>query len=115
MKSRRDGYLEFYRNTRLVRSLPLFILSAGKSLSYVKIKSSQVKCNIWIWNLIGNSILVVLIRMLSKYCPDKCTSANLEAVNFLQMFVSFEVVLLLPIMIYYLGNSLASSAEEANS
>lgn len=30
MKSRRNGYLAFYRKTRLVRSLPLLIQSAGK-------------------------------------------------------------------------------------
>lgn len=31
MKSRRHGYLEFYRTTRLIRSLPLIIISAGFS------------------------------------------------------------------------------------
>ena len=80
MKSRRDGYLEFYRNTRYIRAFPLIIISAG------------------------NSALVVLLKILNKYCPEKCTSANLEPINFLQMFVSLETALILPDLIYYLGN-----------
>lgn len=79
MKSRRLGYLEFYRVTRTIRSLPLLIISAG------------------------NSLLVILIKLLAKYCPDKCTAENLTPNNFLQIFISLENCLLLPIMIYYLG------------
>lgn len=34
MKSRRNGYLAFYRNTRLVRSLPLITISAGRLIKF---------------------------------------------------------------------------------
>ena len=51
----------------------------------------------------GNSALIVLIKVVNKYCPIKCTSANLEPLNFLQMFVSLETALVLPVLIYYLG------------
>lgn len=78
MKSKRDGYLEFYRETRLIRSLPLFVLSAG------------------------NSALLVLERTLSTHCKNKCTSLNLTPENFLQAFVTVECLILLPILIYYL-------------
>jgi hypothetical protein len=46
MKSRRDGYLEFYRVTRVIRSLPLIIVSIGKFkhniriFSFLKFKNS---------------------------------------------------------------------------
>ena len=81
MKSRRNGYLEFYRVTRLIRSLPLIIISAG------------------------NSILLVLVRILLKYCPNnKCFSLSLTPENILQIFVSAEFLMIFPILIYYLGN-----------
>ena len=63
----------------MVRSLPLTIISAG------------------------NSMLVVLIKILQNYCPVECTSDKLTPNNFLQIFVSLENILLLPIMIYYLS------------
>ena len=85
MQMRRHGYLEFYRLTRYVRALPLIIVSAS------------------------NSLLLVLLKLVAKYCPDKCTSANLTPVNFLQMFVSVETAILLPSLIYYLGKSGKSS------
>lgn len=78
MNSKRHGYLEFYRETRFVRSLPLFVLSAG------------------------NSALLVLVKALSTHCPVKCTSLNLTPVNFLQAFVTVECLVLLPILLYYL-------------
>lgn len=78
MQSKRNGYLEFYRQTRLIRALPLLIISAG------------------------NSFLLVLVKVLTTHCPEKCTSANLTPVNFLQMFVSAETALLLPILTFYL-------------
>jgi len=83
MKSRRHGYLEFYRVTRLVRSLPLTIISAG------------------------NSILLVLVKILQNYCPVECTPDKLTPNNFLQIFVSLENILLLPIMIYYLKQTIS--------
>jgi len=78
MKMRRHGYLEFYRLTRYIRYLPLLIVSAS------------------------NSILVILIKIIDKYCPIKCTSSNLEPVNFLQIFISIETAILIPALIYYL-------------
>ena len=81
MQMRRHGYLEFYRITRYVRALPLIIVSAS------------------------NSLMLVLLKLLAKYCPDKCTSANLTPTNFLQIFVSVETAILLPSLIYYLGKS----------
>lgn len=81
MWHRRQGYLEFYRVTRWLRTIPFLIISAG------------------------NSLLIVLIKILNKYCPaqTKCTSANLTEINFLQIFVSIETALLIPILVYYLG------------
>lgn len=88
MKSRRYGYLEFYRNTRLIRSLPLYIISAG------------------------NSALVIIVKVLEKYCPVKCTAENLTPENFLQIFVSFEVVLLFPILLYFLKQTITFNKEQ---
>jgi len=82
MKSRRHGYLEFYRITRLIRSLPLLIISGG------------------------NSILVVLVKVLQNYCPIECTADKLTPNNFLQIFVSIENIILLPILIYYLWQTI---------
>lgn len=78
MQSRRNGYLDFYRNTRLRRSLPLYLISAG------------------------NMVLIILIKMVIKYCPVKCTSIDLKPIHFLQIFVSFENILILSILINYL-------------
>ena len=78
MKSRRYGYLDFYRKTRFIRSLPFLLVSAS------------------------NSMLIFLIKILNKYCPTQCTSQNLTSVNFLQIYVSVETIILLPILIHYL-------------
>jgi hypothetical protein len=79
MVSKRNGYLDFYRQTRLIRSLPLLVIS------------------------FGSSVLLVLERVLILYCPAKCTTLNLTAENFLQGFVTLECLALLPILYYYLS------------
>ena len=78
MKSKRFGYLEFYRRSRFIRFLPLVVIS------------------------IGNSLLLVLVKVLTTHCPVKCTQADLTPANFLQMFVSVEALVLLPILSVYL-------------
>lgn len=78
MASKRCGYLEFYRKTRLIRSLPLIIVSAG------------------------NSILVVLVKVLTTHCPKQCTFLKFTPVNFLQAYVTLETIILLPILLFYL-------------
>lgn len=80
MKSRRNGYLEFYRSTRLVRSLPLVIISAG------------------------NAILIVLLRVFNKYCAVSCTDAKLTPLNFVQIFTSGEFALIFIVLVDYLCN-----------
>ncbi|RNA32256.1 transmembrane protein -like [Brachionus plicatilis] len=77
MKSRRNGYLAFYRNTRLVRSLPLIVISAG------------------------NAIMVVLLRVFNKYCPESCTNSHLTALDFFQIFSSVEFGLIVLILVHY--------------
>lgn len=81
MKSRRHGYLEFYRSTRFLRYFPLMLISAG------------------------NSLLIYLIKLMQKYCDkdnnQKCFT-NLTQNNILQIFVSLECALLLPVLIIYL-------------
>jgi hypothetical protein len=81
MKSRRLGYLEFYRSTRLLRYFPLMLISAG------------------------NSILIYLIKLMQKYCDnenEQICSASLTQNNILQIYVSLECLLLLPVLIVYL-------------
>ncbi len=82
MRMRRHGYLKFYRITQLIRSLPLIIISAA------------------------NSVLVVLIKITDKYCPEKCTSLNIKPNNILQIFTCTECAIMLPILIYYLGKAI---------
>ncbi|CAF0743349.1 unnamed protein product [Didymodactylos carnosus] len=77
-KSRRNGYLEFYRKTHNLRRAPLFIISAG------------------------NAILVSLIKVL-EYCYDKpCTSLKLRAWHFLQFLTTIEVILMMIALVWYL-------------
>ncbi|CAF0758581.1 unnamed protein product [Brachionus calyciflorus] len=78
MKSRRNGYLEFYRSTRLIRSLPLITISAG------------------------NAMIIVLLRVFDKYCSNSCTSANLTPLSFIQIFTSVEFGMVLLILFKYL-------------
>jgi hypothetical protein len=80
MQSRRHGYLEFYRTSRLRRALPLIIYTAA------------------------NSILIVLIKLIPKYCLTSCNwiSVDLKPVNLLQMFITLECVIITIILLNYL-------------
>jgi hypothetical protein len=62
----------------------------------------------WIFNISfcvfikANSLLIVLIKIIPKYCPEKCTSLKLDPINFLQIFISVENLLIVSILINYL-------------
>ncbi|CAF1372631.1 unnamed protein product [Adineta ricciae] len=77
--SRRDGYLEFYRQTRNLRRTPLFIIS------------------------IGNAILVALIELLGSY-RDSLFHLNwkLYPWYFLVLLTSLEVLVILGALLWYL-------------
>ncbi|CAF3721474.1 unnamed protein product [Adineta steineri] len=78
--SRRDGYLDFYRQTRNLRRTPLFVISTG------------------------NAILVALIELLELYKSDL---ANLHWTiypwHFLSMLTSIEVLIIIISLLWYLG------------
>ncbi|CAF1401479.1 unnamed protein product [Adineta ricciae] len=77
--SRRDGYLEFYRQTRNLRRTPLFIISTG------------------------NAILVALIELLESY-RDSLFHLNwkLYPWYFLALLTSLEVLVILGALLWYL-------------
>ncbi|CAF2463869.1 unnamed protein product [Rotaria sp. Silwood2] len=77
--SRRDGYLEFYRQTRNLRRTPLFIISTG------------------------NAILVALIELLENYRNDLSKlHVKLYPWHFLVMLSSVEVLIILIALLWYL-------------
>ena len=51
-------------------------------------------------------MLVILFKLIDKYCPKKCTPVDLQPQNLLQIFISLECAVLLPLLIYYLGKSI---------
>jgi hypothetical protein len=75
--SRRDGYLEFYRQTRNLRRTPLFIIS------------------------LGNAILVALIEVL-EYKIDKNLRFFCHPAYFLITLASVEVLIILISLIWSL-------------
>jgi hypothetical protein len=51
---------------------------------------------------LGNAKLLIILKLLEKYCKmGQCTS-RLDSINFVQMYISVEVFALLIILFYYL-------------
>lgn len=92
--SRRDGYLDFYRRTRLLRRTPLLVISAGKqSTDYDELCFTSSP-------RIGNAILVALIKLLEDYQSD---IPVLKPWHCLAILTSIEVIITLIALIWYLG------------
>lgn len=76
--SRRDGYLDFYRQTRNLRRTPLIIISTS------------------------NAILVIVIKLLEDY-SDKLGS--LQPWHCLAILTTIEVIICLTALIWYLSKN----------
>lgn len=86
--SRTDGYLEFYRKTRNIRRMPLMVFSGGMAF------------------------LTVVVTVLGDYCYTEdhypsdhtrlCTGQKFTPINYIQIVISLEMVIIIPILITYL-------------
>ncbi len=76
--SRRNGYLDFYRQTRNLRRTPLIVISAG------------------------NAILVALIKLLEDY---QTSIAPLQPWHCLAILTTIEVIIILTVLVWYLGKN----------
>ena len=91
--SRRDGYLEFYRQTRNLRRTPLFIISLGNYISNEIIPSYL--------SFAGNAILVAIVEVL-EYHPNLWKDP-LKPYHFLFILTGIEVLIVLIALLRYLG------------
>ncbi|CAG5125396.1 unnamed protein product [Candidula unifasciata] len=77
-QSRLYGYLDFYRQTRNLRRMPLFI------------------------NSCANALLVIVMRVLDSHCDSKGNCKFLNKTHYIQILISFECMLALVILLVYL-------------
>ena len=96
--SRRDGYLDFYRQTRNLRRTPLFILSTGDCLSSLARFIDVHRLSS------GNAILVALIELMENY-RNELSKKDLNPWYFLALLASIEVIVVLIALIWYLGKA----------
>lgn len=95
-RSRRNGYLEFNRQTRNLRRTPLIVISGG----------TQRKLNISLslsplWFIEGNALLVALIKLMEDYLTS--TSTFPQPWHCLALLTTVEVLIILSALIWYLG------------
>ncbi|XP_064651129.1 transmembrane protein 192-like [Lineus longissimus] len=78
--SRRNGYLEFYRITRHIRRSAFVVLSGG------------------------NVVLTVLMAAIQDACKGKspCEAIGIERCHYLQILISLETAIILPLYAIYL-------------
>ncbi|XP_064617805.1 transmembrane protein 192-like isoform X1 [Liolophura sinensis] len=89
--SRTLGYLEFYRQTRHVRRLPVTVHSGA------------------------NAALVVVLIALENFCDVKAqTCGKLKRDNYLQILITLEVAVILPILILYLVRTVKFNRKSAS-
>lgn len=78
--SRMYGYLEFYRNTRYIRRVPLITLSTG------------------------NACFLVISTILTDYCKtdNQCPGVPFNRMIFIQILVAVEILIIIPVLVFYL-------------
>ncbi|XP_014677895.1 PREDICTED: transmembrane protein 192-like [Priapulus caudatus] len=89
--SRRNGYLEFYRRTKLIRRAPLVFCSAA------------------------NVLLLVVVVFLADYCrlDDRCAGTLFTRTNYLQIIISLETVCVCACLFVYLVQTIKFNSEKA--
>lgn len=96
--SRRDGYLEFYRQTRNLRRTPLFIVSTGHKIEWKRVPLS-------ISILLGNAMLVAFILLMERIqaSHNDCKVGPLEPYYYLIILAGVETLINLIALIWYLS------------
>ncbi|BFZ13706.1 hypothetical protein BsWGS_16745 [Bradybaena similaris] len=88
-ESRLFGYLDFYRQTRNLRRMPLFI------------------------NSCANAVLVIVVRVLDSHCDSKGNCRFLNKTHYIQILISIECMLALLILIIYLVHVMKFNKKKA--
>ncbi|XP_078618014.1 transmembrane protein 192-like [Branchiostoma floridae x Branchiostoma japonicum] len=88
--SRRNGYLEFYRQTKDIRRLPFIVISAGSSL------------------------LLALLQLLADLRQKDGKDAALQPDHYIQVLAALELVVTLPCLILYLVRTVRFNRSRAS-
>lgn len=96
-RSRQNGYLDFDRQTRNLKRIPLIVISGGNHIYFIE----NFVLN-WFFNK-GNAILVAMIKLLEDYLSS--STGFPQPWHCLALLTSIEVLITLIVLIWYLGKT----------